>query len=67
MANGKVVVDGAEINIEDLSDKCKYFNAQVSNLTMQIEEQQFKLAQLTAAKEVFENTFIQALKEEDEE
>ena len=67
MADGKVIVDGTEISIEDLSDKCKYFNAQVSSLTMQIEEQQFKLAQLTAAKEVFENTFLKALQDESEE
>ena len=64
MAN-KIIVDEKELDIENLSDKAKYFNAQVSSLTMQIEEQQFKLAQLTAAKQVFENSFIEALNEDE--
>ena len=61
----KIIVDDKELDIEALSDKAKYFNAQVSSLTMQIEEQQFKLAQLTAAKQVFENSFIEALNEDE--
>ena len=62
-----IKVDGNDIDVESLSDKSKYFNAQVGNLNQQIDEAQFKLAQLTAAKQVFENSFIESLNEEDEE
>ena len=64
MENPTINVDGNEIDFDSLSDKSKYFNAQVNSLNMQIEEQQFKLAQLNAAKQVFENSFIESLEEE---
>jgi len=64
MSEQTITVDGNEIEFDSLSDKSKYFHAQVQSCNMQIDEQQFKTAQLTAAKQVFENSFIESLEEE---
>lgn len=59
-----VDVDGIKVDVNTLSDKAKYFNMQVIDLQNKIAKAQFDLAQLEAAKQMMENTFVDTYKEE---
>jgi len=59
-----VDVDGIKVDVNTLSDKAKYFNMQVIDLQNKIAKAQFDLAQLEAAKQMMENTFVETYKEE---
>ena len=59
-----VEVDGIKVDVSELSDKAQYFNMQVIDLQNKIAKAQFELAQLEAAKQMMENTFVDAYKEE---
>ena len=64
MSNEKITIDGKEYEVESLSDNAKYCIAQIQNLNAQTEEQQFRLAQTAAAKQVFESTLIKEVTED---
>lgn len=59
-----ITIDGKEYEVESLSDNAKYCIAQVQNLNAQADEQQFRLAQINAAKQAFESTLIKEVTEE---
>ena len=61
-----IEVNGEQLDLDTLSDKSKYFNAQVQSLNEQIGQAEFKMAQLHASKQVFENSFIESLEEDEE-
>ncbi len=63
----QITVDGTDINFDELSDQSKYFYTQIVNVKAQINEQQLKLAQLEAANQVFEASFIESVKEVEEQ
>ena len=60
-----IAIDGKEYEVESLSDNAKYCIAQIKNLNAQTEEQQFRLAQIAAAKQVFEASLIKEVTEEE--
>ena len=63
----KIVINDIEYNVEDLSDKAKYFITQISNLNDQTRDLEFRAAQIAAAKQVFENSLIAEVTETSEE
>ena len=65
MNNENITIDGKEYEVASLSDSAKYCIAQIQNLNAQTEEQQFRLAQTAAAKQVFEASLIKEVTEQE--